>query len=121
MSQHDLGQCVINALEQYFRDLDGERPSAIYDMVLKSVEKTDARSGARQSRHQSDAGGGDARHQPQHPAQETHRTPVALRIGDPETGIEDPDMRCEQALELPGNSILNPDSSILIPNHSILI
>ena len=39
MSQHDLGQCVINALEQYFRDLDGESPSAIYDMVLKSVEK----------------------------------------------------------------------------------
>ena len=39
MSQHDLGQCVINALEQYFRDLDGEQPGAIYDMVLKSVEK----------------------------------------------------------------------------------
>ena len=39
MSQHDLGQCVINALEQYFRDLDGEKPRAIYDMVLKSVEK----------------------------------------------------------------------------------
>ena len=39
MSQHDLGQCVINALEQYFRDLDGEQPSAIYYMVLKSVEK----------------------------------------------------------------------------------
>ena len=39
MSQHDLGQCVIHALEQYFRDLDGEQPSAIYDMVLKSVEK----------------------------------------------------------------------------------
>jgi Fis family transcriptional regulator len=39
MSQQDLGRCVINALEQYFRDLDGESPSAIYDMVLKSVEK----------------------------------------------------------------------------------
>jgi Fis family transcriptional regulator, factor for inversion stimulation protein len=39
MSQHDLGKCVINALEQYFRDLDGENPAAIYDMVLKSVEK----------------------------------------------------------------------------------
>jgi len=39
MSQHDLGRCVTNALEQYFRDLDGERPAAIYDMVLKSVEK----------------------------------------------------------------------------------
>lgn len=39
MSQHDLGKCVVNALEQYFRDLDGERPAAIYDMVLRSVEK----------------------------------------------------------------------------------
>ncbi|HLO61382.1 MAG TPA: Fis family transcriptional regulator [Azonexus sp.] len=39
MSQHDLGKCVINALEQYFRDLDGEKPAAIYDMVLRSVEK----------------------------------------------------------------------------------
>ena len=39
MSQHDLAQCVINALEQYFRDLHGEKPAAIYDMVLKSIEK----------------------------------------------------------------------------------
>ncbi|WP_415036302.1 Fis family transcriptional regulator [Azonexus sp.] len=38
-SQHDLARCVIAALEQYFRDLDGEKPAAIYDMVLKSVEK----------------------------------------------------------------------------------
>ena len=39
MSQYDLGKCVTDVLEQYFRDLDGERPAAIYDMVLKSVEK----------------------------------------------------------------------------------
>ena len=39
MSQHDLGKCVVNALEQYFRDLDGEKPAAISDMVLRSVEK----------------------------------------------------------------------------------
>ena len=25
MSQHDLGKCVVNALEQYFRDLDGNK------------------------------------------------------------------------------------------------
>lgn len=69
MSQHDLAQCVIDALEQYFRDLDGEKPAAIYDMVLKSVEKADARSGARQSRQQPDAGGEMLGHQPQHVAQ----------------------------------------------------
>ena len=39
MSQHDLGKCVTDALEQYFRDLDGEKPAAIYDMVLRSIEK----------------------------------------------------------------------------------
>ena len=39
MSQHDLGKCVTDALEQYFCDLDGEKPCAIYDMVLKSVVK----------------------------------------------------------------------------------
>ena len=39
MSQHDLAQCITDSLEQYFRDLDGEKPAAIYDMVLKSVER----------------------------------------------------------------------------------
>ena len=39
MSQHDLGKCVTESLEQYFRDLDGEKPAAIYDMVLRSIEK----------------------------------------------------------------------------------
>ena len=39
MSQHDLGKCVMDSLQQYFRDLDGEKPAAIYDMVLKSIEK----------------------------------------------------------------------------------
>ena len=39
MSQHDLGKYVTDSLEQYFRDLDGEKPTAIYDMVLKSIEK----------------------------------------------------------------------------------
>jgi len=39
MSQHDLVKCITDSLEQYFRDLDGEKPAAIYEMVLKSVEK----------------------------------------------------------------------------------
>ena len=39
MSQHDLVKCVTESLEQYFRDLDGEKPAAIYDMVLRSIEK----------------------------------------------------------------------------------
>jgi Fis family transcriptional regulator len=36
---HDISACVHGALETYFRDLDGERPAAIYDMVLRSVER----------------------------------------------------------------------------------
>jgi Fis family transcriptional regulator len=37
--QNDISACVAGALEKYFRDLDGEMPCAIYDMVLKNVEK----------------------------------------------------------------------------------
>ncbi len=36
---HDLAKCVTEALEQYFHNLDGEKPSGIYDMVIKSVER----------------------------------------------------------------------------------
>jgi len=36
---YDLAECVQRALDRYFRDLEGEQPCAIYDMVLKAVEK----------------------------------------------------------------------------------
>ena len=40
MTRHnELADTVRRALERYFRDMDGERPSDIYDMVLKNVEK----------------------------------------------------------------------------------
>jgi len=35
----ELSIAVRRALERYFRDLEGEKPSAIYDMVMTSVEK----------------------------------------------------------------------------------
>jgi Fis family transcriptional regulator len=35
----DIAACVQRALDRYFRDLDGEMPSGIYDMVLKTVER----------------------------------------------------------------------------------
>ena len=35
----DIADCVRRNLNRYFRDLDGEAPHAIYDMVLASVEK----------------------------------------------------------------------------------
>jgi Fis family transcriptional regulator, factor for inversion stimulation protein len=37
--QEDIAACVQRALDRYFKDLDGELPSGIYDMVLKSVER----------------------------------------------------------------------------------
>jgi Fis family transcriptional regulator len=36
---NDISACIRGALETYFRDLDGEIPSNVYDMVLKSVER----------------------------------------------------------------------------------
>ncbi len=37
---HDQVAAAIDAaLEQYFHDLDGEAPSALYEMVLARVEK----------------------------------------------------------------------------------
>jgi Fis family transcriptional regulator len=35
----EITECVRKSLERYFKDLDGERPRTVYDMVLKHVEK----------------------------------------------------------------------------------
>ena len=37
--QNELADTVRRALERYFRDMDGEQPSDIYDMVLKNIER----------------------------------------------------------------------------------
>ena len=37
--QNELADTVRRSLERYFRDMDGEQPSDIYDMVLRNVEK----------------------------------------------------------------------------------
>jgi Fis family transcriptional regulator len=40
MNQHqDISLCISGALNKYFRDLDGEKPTDIYEMVRKSVER----------------------------------------------------------------------------------
>ncbi len=38
-SENELARCVRRTLEGYFRDLDGETPSSVYDMVIHCVEK----------------------------------------------------------------------------------
>ena len=39
MSNQNLEQCVRDSLEGYFRDLEGETPANVYDMVIRLVEK----------------------------------------------------------------------------------
>ena len=36
---NDISSCVEAALNTYFRNLDGEKPRGVYDMVLKCVER----------------------------------------------------------------------------------
>ncbi|HRP97503.1 MAG TPA: helix-turn-helix domain-containing protein [Rhodocyclaceae bacterium] len=36
---NDIAESVQRTLDQYFRDLDGEKPAAIYDMVIRHVER----------------------------------------------------------------------------------
>jgi Fis family transcriptional regulator len=35
----EITECVRKSLEKYFKDLDGERPRSVHEMVLKNVEK----------------------------------------------------------------------------------
>lgn len=39
MNETQLAKCVRKAVEEYFRDLDGEPPRTMYDMVMDCVEK----------------------------------------------------------------------------------
>jgi Fis family transcriptional regulator, factor for inversion stimulation protein len=36
---NDIADCVRRTLNRYFRDLDGEQPHAVYDMVMRCAEK----------------------------------------------------------------------------------
>jgi len=50
-----LEESVHVALEKYFKDLDGEQPAAIYDMVMKCVEKPMLRCVLNRAQTQCDA------------------------------------------------------------------
>jgi Fis family transcriptional regulator, factor for inversion stimulation protein len=39
INENEIARCVCKGIEDYFNDLDGEKPHAIYDMVISSVEK----------------------------------------------------------------------------------
>lgn len=39
-SRNEIGHCIERSLDEYFRKLDGEDASGIYDMVIGHVERT---------------------------------------------------------------------------------
>ena len=39
MNENEMARMVRKAIDGYFRDLDGEKPSSVYDMVINCVEK----------------------------------------------------------------------------------
>lgn len=39
MNETEMARMVRRAIDGYFRDLDGEKPCRVYDMVINSVEK----------------------------------------------------------------------------------
>ena len=36
---NEISNAIKHSLERYFKDMDGEKPTSIYDMVLQNVEK----------------------------------------------------------------------------------
>ncbi|MBM3406566.1 MAG: Fis family transcriptional regulator [Betaproteobacteria bacterium] len=36
---NSIDEVIIRSLETYFRDLDGQTPSGVYDMVIQAVER----------------------------------------------------------------------------------
>ena len=39
MSKKHIEECIRNSLESYFKDLRGEEPHSMYDMIISVVEK----------------------------------------------------------------------------------
>jgi Fis family transcriptional regulator, factor for inversion stimulation protein len=39
IEENEIAACMRRSLNRYFKDLDGETPSEIYDMVVSAVEK----------------------------------------------------------------------------------
>ena len=39
MEENEIAACMRRSLNRYFKDLDGETPSEIYNMVLGAMEK----------------------------------------------------------------------------------
>ena len=69
---NEICRSVEQSLDEYFRRLDGETPTGVYDMVIGHVERALLVSIMDRAQRQPDAGGGHAGHEPQHAALEAH-------------------------------------------------
>jgi len=58
MNETDLERSVRRAIDGYFRDLDGEKPHGVYEMVISCVERPLIEAVLHAGRGQSDACGG---------------------------------------------------------------
>ncbi|MCB1957461.1 MAG: Fis family transcriptional regulator [Rhodocyclaceae bacterium] len=38
-NNNEIADSVFRTLDRYFQDLDGEKPAALYDMVMKNAER----------------------------------------------------------------------------------
>ena len=77
-----MARVVRRAIDGYFKDLDGERARGVYDMVINCVEKPLLESVLHRVQGNQTHAAADARHQPQHAAQENEgaRHQVARRV-----------------------------------------
>jgi Fis family transcriptional regulator len=39
MSRNTIEECIVRSLDKYFRDLNGEHPTGLYEMLMHTVER----------------------------------------------------------------------------------
>ena len=65
-----IAACVKSSMEKYFHDLNGEKVSGVYEMVLHEMEKPLLEIVMKHAKSNQCKGIRYSRHQPQYPAQE---------------------------------------------------
>ena len=70
MNENEMARVVRRAIDGYFKDLDGERASGVYDMVINCVEKPLLESVLHRVQGNQTHAAQMLGHQPQHAAQE---------------------------------------------------
>lgn len=74
MSKEHIQDVILHSLQEYFKDLDGQKPTDVYNMIMHTVEKPVLMGGHGSCRQQPVACRRNAGHQPEYPAKKTPRT-----------------------------------------------